>query len=173
MANLEWLKQHKHLIIADLKNLIEDLEDDHYGSYMFFHIVKCNVEKWKAMKENDDNIIVEIEKVNELPDLILKTLVETIQYYHQHYAWFSRIIITGKWIDPTLRKPIETFLSGYLGCKFIWDRNWLVRLYLKWNFDQTILIRLRPQTDGIERQFLCGFYDLGFEINQGFDLCNG
>lgn len=49
-----WLANHKNEIIYDLKNMISDVNDEHYGSFMFFKLVRERVDKWEKLKESDE-----------------------------------------------------------------------------------------------------------------------
>lgn len=49
-----WLANHKNEIIADLKNMISDIEDEHYGANMFFTVVEERVKKWRQLKKSDE-----------------------------------------------------------------------------------------------------------------------
>lgn len=48
-----WLHNHKNELISDLKNMISDLEDDHYGAEAFFDYVERRVKKWRDLKKFD------------------------------------------------------------------------------------------------------------------------
>jgi len=70
-----YIHKHKNTLIADLKNMISDLEDEHYSSHSFFEMVERKVQQWKQwMKMDEDSIKwkAEIQAKLDSDDLILQ-----------------------------------------------------------------------------------------------------
>jgi len=48
-----WISDNKNYIISELENLISDLGDEHYSTPKFFKSLELNIEKWKALWEQE------------------------------------------------------------------------------------------------------------------------
>jgi len=52
-----YIHKHKNTLIADLKNMISDLEDEHYSSWSFFDLIERKLKSWKdQMKMDEDSV---------------------------------------------------------------------------------------------------------------------
>jgi hypothetical protein len=71
MENEIWIHTHKNELIYDLKNMISDLEDEHYSSYAFFDCVINKVEKWKQLMKMDEENAIHGNELKQLTQSML------------------------------------------------------------------------------------------------------
>jgi len=66
-----WIHKQKNELITDLKNMISDLEDEHYSSYSFFEMVERKVERWKTHMKMDEETALHGEELKQLTQSLL------------------------------------------------------------------------------------------------------